>query len=204
MDDQQRLGHNKKLFFILLIYFAINVSIKWLDNNPAAHANAYRKITANTPLTIDELLQLLDYEQTYEGTWISPKQLTPYLKAIKGVFEMRLIRLVETRSNSYFELYLRVIDGTYVDDGTLELQFRCAKREFEAMIISPVLQVISIKNGSFFEGRFSQDQLLSTIQSGTANTKKLSFALSVSEENELSIGIALETEELELRLSLSK
>ncbi len=43
---------------------------------------------------------------------------------------MRMARLIETRSRSFFELSIRVIDGTYVDDGALEFQFRSSKKDF--------------------------------------------------------------------------
>jgi hypothetical protein len=72
MDDQQRWGQNKKLFIILIVYFAINISIKWLDSDTYARVNAFTKITQQNPLAIDDLLQLIDFEETYEGTWTTP------------------------------------------------------------------------------------------------------------------------------------
>lgn len=95
------------------------MSIKWIDSDTANHSKAFRKVNASTPLNIDDLLQLIDYEETYEGSWLAHEQQGSLLKSAEGIFEMRLVRLIETRNNSYFELYLRVFDGVYADDGIL-------------------------------------------------------------------------------------
>lgn len=68
-NDNQQTRHKKTLFITLILTIGINLAIKWLDSNPEAHSNALSKMYSQTPIIMNDLLQILELEEAYEGTW---------------------------------------------------------------------------------------------------------------------------------------
>lgn len=60
-NANQQTRHKKTIIITLFLTIAINFAIKWLDSNPEAHSNALSKVYTQTPIIMDDLLQILEF-----------------------------------------------------------------------------------------------------------------------------------------------
>lgn len=109
-EDGQNLRHNKKIFLIIFAYFALNIFLKWAEKDSSNYHKAIERVQLGHPLRIDDLINVFDFEQSHEGKWRKTTE-EGALSAEEGVFEMRLVKLVETRNYSYFDVVFHIVDG---------------------------------------------------------------------------------------------
>lgn len=70
-EERQNLRHNKKIFFIIFAYFALNIFLKWAEKDSSNYHKTIERIQLGHPLRIDDLINVFDFEESHEGKWRS-------------------------------------------------------------------------------------------------------------------------------------
>lgn len=68
-EEGQNLRHNKKIFFTIFAYFALNIFLKWAERDSSNYHKTIERVRLGHPLRIDDLAAAFDFEESHEGSW---------------------------------------------------------------------------------------------------------------------------------------